>query len=468
MIGNVFHDTLSVDVINFNCSQFSSSVLSPSGLADKDESNQPLLFRREVLTRDKGASNASSVTAPLESPVESRFISVTSLSSEDRPIAHTVNSNSSIAAMPLKPSRSPNWSDAETRFLITFWGEQYKSISQQRNAKAWDIVARLLNQKLAQCGFETFRTGQQCKGRMKSIVFDYRTAKKRINETGEIDRTCDYFDEIDAILGKSQEESSSESTGRENSNNNTTLAVFKETEKSSANDDIVIVNIPTSLALNVDTTTGLGVLRSEANKSASEKRVLQHRREPPKKRKKKASEDEEDFSTLAFLKSYMEESDRRDREFLLQMMQMDREREERTYERTMKLMMEMAKAFKTSTVSSHDNHRASNVSVTPPLHGGDGRFSSGSSRNDKNCVRESNGTAAHEDLTGKASGEGKAQGNKGSQPRQFLQDYMEESDRKDREFLLQISKMDQEREERNSEQTTRLMVEITKVFRGGS
>ena len=161
MIGNVFHDTLLVDVINFNCSQFSSSVLSPSGLADKDESNQPLLFRREVLTRDKGASNVSSVTAPLESPVESRFISVTSLSSEDRPIAHTVNSNSSIAAMPLKPSRSPNWSDAETRFLITFWGEQYKSISQQRNAKAWDIVARLLNQKLAQCGFETFRTGQQ-------------------------------------------------------------------------------------------------------------------------------------------------------------------------------------------------------------------------------------------------------------------------------------------------------------------
>lgn len=164
----------------------------------------------------------------------------------------------------------------------------------------------------------------------------------------------------------------------------------------------------------------------------------------------------------------MEESDRRDREFLLQMMQMDREREERTYERTMKLMMEMAKAFKTSTVSSHDNHRASNVSVTPPLHGGDGRFSSGSSRNDKNCVRETNGTAALEDLTGKKSGEGKAQGNKGSQPRQFLQDYMEESDRKDREFLLQISKMDQEREERNSEQTTRLMVEITKVFRGGS
>lgn len=454
---------MSVDVIYFNCSQFSSS-----GLADNDESNQPLLFRREVHTSDRVASNISSVTAPLESSVESRFSSVTSLSSEDRSMAHTVNFNSSVAAMPLKPSRSPNWSDAETRFLITFWGEQYKSISQQRNAKAWDIVARLLNQKLAQCGFETFRTGQQCKGRMKSVVFDYRTAKKRISETGEIDRTCDYFDEIDAILGKSQEESSSESTGCENSNNNTTLAVFKETEESSANDDIVIVNIPTSLAFNVDTTTGLGVSRSEANESVSEKRVLQHRREPPKKRKKKASEDEEDLSTLAFLKSYMEESDRRDKEFLLQMMQMDREREERTFERTMKVMMEMAKAFKTSTVRTHDNHRASNVSVTPPLRGGDGRLSSGTSINEKNCVRESNGTAGLKDLAAKAIGEGGVQGNKGSQPRQFLQDYMEESDRKDREFLLQISKMDQEREERNSQQTTRLMVEITKVFRGGS
>lgn len=447
-------------MINFNCSQFSSSVLS-SGLADRDESSQPLLFRREVLSRDGGASKVSSVTAPLESSGESRFSGITSLSPDDHPMAHSVNSNSSIPAMPLKPSRSPNWSDAETRFLITFWGEQFKSISQQRNAKAWDIVARLLNQKLAQCGFETFRTGQQCKGRMKSIVFDYRMAKKRISETGKIDRTCDYFDEIDAILGKSQEEISSESTGRENSNSNTTLAAAKETEKNNASDDIVIVNIPTSLALNVDTTTGLGVLRGEANKNASEKSELQHRREPPKKRKKKASEDEEDLSALAFLKSYMEESDRRDREFLLQMMQMDREREERNYERTMKLMMEMAKAFKTSTVSTHDNPRGS---VTPPPHSGDGRFSSGTSRNDKNCVGETNGTAAHKDLRGRASG---AQGNKGNQSRQFLQDYMEESDRKDREFLLQISRMDQEREERNSEQTTRLMMEIAKVFQGG-
>ena len=410
---------------------------------------------------------------------ESRFSAFTSISSDGQgftPATHSSRSaDSFISAMPIKPGRSPNWSDAETRFLITLWAEQHQNISQQRNAKAWDVVARLLNQKLAQCGFETFRSGQQCKGRMKSVVFDYKTTKKRI-ESGEDDRTCDYFNEIDEVLGKTF--GSSGLDGIEPSpavaqEDERALVTSGENEDSNASDEIVVVNIPTSAALNVDTTTGLtGV--NEVSQSLPEHRELPQKREPPrKKNKRKAStEEDEETSTLRFLRNYMEESDKRDREFLLQMAQMDHEREDRNFERTMKMMMEVAKVFKSSVANTHDSPRGSGGSAAPHHHSGDARFAPGVSNSDhgmgssRTTSGESQGTPSSRDTKQKANDN--AAQDKNGKPLQFLKDYMEESDRKDREFLLQMTRMDHEREERSCEQTMRLMVEVAKVFRGGN
>ena len=449
------------------CSQFASSVLSPAG-TDSNGSNKQPLFRSEMLSRDRGTTAQGKVTSPTS------LSAFSSLSSEGRSSAPNVpparSTDSFISAMPIKPGRSPNWSDAETRFLIGFWAEQHQNISQQRNAKAWDIVARLLNQKLAQCGFETFRTGQQCKGRMKSIVFDYRTTKKRLIETGEDDRKCDYFEELDQVLGKVQgggSELSDPSTVTQEGEK--ASAGGGDNEDSSTSDDIVVVNIPTSSALNVDTTTGLqtGITGVEVNQTVAEERESPQRKEPPRKRKKKTPTDDDDNSTIQFLRSYMEESDRRDREFLLQMAQMDREREERNYERTMKMMMEMAKVFKSSIASNQESPRGSGVGTVPPTHGGDMRLSMSDNNAASSRVGESFGTHLNRDSRMKGNEGGSAQDKK-EKPLQFLKEYMEESDRRDREFLLQMTRMDREREERSSEQTMRLMMEVAKVFRGGS
>ena len=421
-----------------------------------------------MLSRDRGTTAQGKVTSPTS------LSAFSSLSSEGRSSAPNVppsrSTDSFISAMPIKPGRSPNWSDAETRFLIGFWAEQHQNISQQRNAKAWDIVARLLNQKLAQCGFETFRTGQQCKGRMKSIVFDYRTTKKRMIETGEDDRKCDYFEELDQVLGRVQgggSELSDPSTVTQEGEK--ASAGGGDNEDSSTSDDIVVVNIPTSSALNVDTTTGLqtGITGVEVNQAVAEERESPQRKEPPRKRKKKTPTDDDDNSTIQFLRSYMEESDRRDREFLLHMAQMDREREERNYERTMKMMMEMAKVFKSSIASSQDNPRGSGVGTVPPTHGGDMRLNMSDNNAASSRVGESFGTHLNRDSRTKGNEGGSAQDKK-EKPLQFLKEYMEESDRRDREFLLQMTRMDREREERSSEQTMRLMMEVAKVFRGGS
>ena len=443
-------------------------MLSPPG---SDKGGSSLGFRSAEMSRERSTVTPPTGSTPISSQQssESRFSAFTSMS----PDGHGLTSSGStsrgadsfISAMPVKPGRSPNWSDAETRFLIALWGEQYQNISQQRNAKAWDVVARLLNQKLAQCGFETFRSGQQCKGRMKSIVFDYKTTKKRILESGDDDRTCDYFDEVDEVLGKTFGNSSLDVTDAGpavTQENERALVTSGENEDSNASDEMVVVNIPTSAALNVDTATGL---TGEVSQALPDQREISQRREPPRKRnKRKAPVEDEDMSTLRFLRSYMEESDRRDREFLLQMTQMDREREDRNFERTMKMMMEVAKVFKSSQANTHDNSRGSSGSAALPSHGVDSRFSSSVNSND-NSMGETHGTASNRDM--RRANDGGVQDKKG-QPLQFLKDYMEDSDRKDREFLLQMTRMDREREERSCEQTMRLMVEVAKVFRGGN
>lgn len=303
---------------------------------------------------------------------------------------------------------------------------------------------------------------------MKSVVFDYKTTKKRI-DSGEDDRTCEYFHEIDEVLGKTFGnngidgiESSSAVTQEDERRSSTN----GENEESNDCEDIVVVNIPTSGSLSVETTTGLtGV--SEASRSLPEQRELLMRREPPKKKsKRKAStEEDEDASMLRFLKNYMEESDKRDREFLLQMARIDHEREDRNFERTMKMMMEIAKVFKSSVANTPDNHKGTGMSSVPHHHSGDARFASehgmGSPRagdtRETPLNRESrkrvNDSSARDD---------------NGKPLQFLRDYMEESDRKDREFLLQMTRLDHEREERSSEQTMRMMLEVAKVFRSGN
>lgn len=453
-------------------------MLSPSG-SDKGGSSQQLLGFRSETSRERSTVAPPKGSTPISSQQspESRFSAFTSISPDGHGLTSGGSSSrgadSFISAMPVKPGRSPNWSDAETRFLIALWGEQYQNISQQRNAKAWDGVARLLNQKLAQCGFETFRSGQQCKGRMKSIVFDYKTTKKRIIESGDDDRTCDYFDEVDEVLGKTYGNNSLEVTDVSpavTQENERALVTSGENEDSNASDEMVVVNIPTSAALNVDTTTGLTGVSGEVSQALPDQREISQRREPPrKKNKRKAPAEDEEMSSLRFLRSYMEESDRRDREFLLQMTQMDREREDRNFERTMKMMMEVAKVFKSSTANTHDNSRGSSGSAALPSHGGDARFGSSVSSNDNSMgstrAGEIHGIASNRDI--RRANDGGAQDKKG-QPLQFLKDYMEDSDRKDREFLLQMTRMDREREERSCEQTMRLMVEVAKVFRGGN
>ncbi|XP_022806343.1 uncharacterized protein LOC111343433 [Stylophora pistillata] len=70
-------------------------------------------------------------------------------------------------------NRCPNWSDAETRFLLDLWRDSFP-ISKRRNGAAWESITKKLNGVLKEQGISTFRTGAQCKARMKYLQDEYK------------------------------------------------------------------------------------------------------------------------------------------------------------------------------------------------------------------------------------------------------------------------------------------------------
>ena len=82
-----------------------------------------------------------------------------------------------------RSSRSPNWKDAETRYLLDIWAE-HQPLSKRRNATAWDTIAKELNKVLAENGIATFRTGAQCKCRLKYLEEEYKKVRDHNNRSG--------------------------------------------------------------------------------------------------------------------------------------------------------------------------------------------------------------------------------------------------------------------------------------------
>ena len=74
-------------------------------------------------------------------------------------------------------ARSPNWKDAETRWLIEIWSE-YQLLSKQRNSSQWDEISKELNKVLSKNSIATYRSSDQCKARMKYLRAEKSTTRK--------------------------------------------------------------------------------------------------------------------------------------------------------------------------------------------------------------------------------------------------------------------------------------------------
>lgn len=90
------------------------------------------------------------------------------------------------------------WSDAETRALLTIWGEEDVQTALDGNFRN-SHVYRDVASRLRLVGYE--RTPDQCRVRVKSLKRQYYQAKEALrNNNGQYRKLCKFFDEMERIL----------------------------------------------------------------------------------------------------------------------------------------------------------------------------------------------------------------------------------------------------------------------------
>ena len=96
--------------------------------------------------------------------------------------------------------RSPNWSDAEIRFLIATWKDHHP-ISKRHNSAVWESIARELNGLLREQGLKSIRTAGQCKAKIKNLKDEYKRVKDHNSKSGNDCESFTYYEELNEILG---------------------------------------------------------------------------------------------------------------------------------------------------------------------------------------------------------------------------------------------------------------------------
>ena len=88
-----------------------------------------------------------------------QFIPATSLCSTSSSPASSTSTSESNKNSPteasVKRNRCPNWSDAETRFLLEIWRDTFP-ISRRRNSGAWNTIVKKLNNILKEKKIQAF------------------------------------------------------------------------------------------------------------------------------------------------------------------------------------------------------------------------------------------------------------------------------------------------------------------------
>ena len=74
-------------------------------------------------------------------------------------------------------------------------------ISKHRNSNAWETVAKQLTKMLKEHGMSAYRSGSQCKTRMKTLEDEYKKVKDHNNRSSQNRETFEYFEDLDSVLG---------------------------------------------------------------------------------------------------------------------------------------------------------------------------------------------------------------------------------------------------------------------------
>ncbi|KAK3732230.1 hypothetical protein QZH41_007523 [Actinostola sp. cb2023] len=107
------------------------------------------------------------------------------------------------AKNPSSSTLGKRWNDAEIRYLILAWKDHYQSLKgKKRTKQAWDEICRDFNASCKeQCVSKGYRTAEQAKNKMKTLIDEYKNVVDNNNRSGRDRITCPYFEDIDEVLG---------------------------------------------------------------------------------------------------------------------------------------------------------------------------------------------------------------------------------------------------------------------------
>lgn len=179
-------------------------------------------------------------------------------------------------------------------------------------------------------------TGSQCKTKIKNLTDEYKKVSDSNKRSGNSRQTFNYYEEIDEILGtrdstepKFVAEVGSE-VPRDSSSSSTEVGTDGEINDESNKDKEPDIDV------DIEETASI----STGKRNRSERKVEKKR---SRQRREKSNSGSDDLDVLT---AYLEDSEKREREFFLCLAAMDREREERQQENNMKMMAEIAKILK--------------------------------------------------------------------------------------------------------------------------
>lgn len=165
------------------------------------------------------------------------------------------------------------------------------------------------------------RTATQCKNKIKNLTDDYKRVKDSNNKSGNSRQNSPYYSLMDEILG------TRDSTQPKN------IVDVGSNEIHSSEGEVERNETPQDENPNENEKAGVKVEDGVKNDKST--------RDVEKKRgKKRASSD------IDVMIQYMEESEKREKAFLMRLAEMDKDREERQQEKNMKMIAEIAKILK--------------------------------------------------------------------------------------------------------------------------
>jgi len=228
------------------------------------------------------------------------------------------------AKNPSSSTLGKRWNDAEIRYLILAWKDHYQSLKgKKRTKQAWDEICRDFNASCKeQCVSKGYRTAEQAKNKMKTLIDEYKNVVDNNNRSGRDRITCPYFEDIDEVLGCKDSQSI----------NNVVNAGNKEAVVSSGEEQ----------------NSECGDISFEEEEGVEDQPEKKTRKRKGKQqevngKRKKVEKDERMFEMF---ENFMEESQRRDHQLMKELAKMEMEREKKSQEIAFSMIKEITSLLK--------------------------------------------------------------------------------------------------------------------------